>query len=82
MEMSGNNQSFIDAFDRLHACFEIMHRIKAKGERVLVFIDHRKIQFRFVKLARQKFGLEHIDHITVIHLSKNDRLLYPDPVPP
>lgn len=63
MVMSGNNQSFIDAFAHLHACFEILHRIKTKGEYVLVFIDHRKIQFWFMKLARQKFGLEHIDHI-------------------
>ena len=63
MEMSGDNQSFIDASARLNACFEILHRIKAKGERVLVFIEHRKMQFRFMELARQEFGLEHIDHI-------------------
>lgn len=63
MEMSGDNQSFIDASARLNACFEILHRIKAKGERALVFIEHRKMQFRFMELARQEFGLEHIDHI-------------------
>lgn len=63
MEMSGNNQSFIAASARLNACFEILHRIKAKGERVLVFIEHRKMQFRFMELARQEFGLTKIDHI-------------------
>lgn len=63
MEMSGDNQSFIDASARLNACFEILHRIKTKGERVLVFIEHRKMQFRFMELARHEFGLAHIDHI-------------------
>ena len=63
MEMSVNNQSFIAASARLNACFEILHRIKAKGERVLVFIEHRKMQFRFMELARQEFGLAKIDHI-------------------
>lgn len=63
MEMSGDSQSFIDASARLNACFEILHRIRAKGERVLVFIEHRKMQFRFMELVRQKFGLEHINHI-------------------
>ncbi|PLV62687.1 DEAD/DEAH box helicase [Erwinia sp. B116] len=63
MEMRGDNQSFIDASARLNACFEILHRIKEKGERVLVFIEHRKMQFRFMELARQEFGLESIDHI-------------------
>lgn len=63
MEMAGDNQSFIDASARLNACFQILHYIKAKGERVLVFIEHRKMQFRFMELARQEFGLERIDHI-------------------
>ena len=63
IEMSGNNQSFIDASARLNACFEILHHIKLKGERVLVFIEHRKMQFRFMELARHEFGLAHIDHI-------------------
>lgn len=63
MEMSGDNQSFINASARLSACFEILHRIKAKGERVLVFIEHRKMQFRFMELARHEFDLAHIDHI-------------------
>jgi len=63
MEMSGDHQSFIDASARLQACFSILHRIKEKGERALVFIEHRKMQFRFMELARQEFGLEKIDHI-------------------
>lgn len=63
MEMSGDNQSFIVASARLNACFDILRSIKAKGERVLVFIEHRKMQFRFMELARQEFGLEQIDHI-------------------
>jgi len=63
MEMSGNSQSFIDASARLTACFKILHQIRSKGERVLVFIEHRKMQFRFMELARQEFSLEEIAHI-------------------
>lgn len=63
MEMNGSNQSFIDASARLSACFQILHRIKAKGERALVFIEHRKMQFRFMELAQQEFGLASINHI-------------------
>ncbi|RWR01442.1 hypothetical protein ED28_13185 [[Pantoea] beijingensis] len=63
MEMHGDNQRFIDASARLNACFEILRRIKSKGERALIFIEHRKMQFRFMELARQEFSLEKIDHI-------------------
>lgn len=63
MDMSGDHQSFIEASARLQACFDILHRIREKGERALVFIEHRKMQFRFMELAKKEFGLEHIDHI-------------------
>jgi hypothetical protein len=43
VEMIGDNHCFIDAFARLRACFEILYRIKEKGERVPVFIELQKL---------------------------------------
>ena len=48
---------------RLSATMEILSRVKDQGERALVFIEHRDIQFRFAELIRHFFGLEHIDVI-------------------
>ncbi|MBY6163277.1 DEAD/DEAH box helicase [Mameliella alba] len=54
---------FISQSARLDAVVEILHRIKAAGERVLVFIEHRDMQFRFAEIVRHMFGLEQIDVI-------------------
>lgn len=55
--------SFISASGRLSATFDILNRIKSRNERALVFIEHRKMQYRFIELARQEFGLDRIDLI-------------------
>lgn len=54
---------YIGASARLSATFEILRRIAAKGERALVFIEHRQMQHRFIELARAEFGLSRIDLI-------------------
>jgi len=54
---------FIAASARLSATFDILHRIAARGERALVFIEHRRMQYRFIELARSEFGLNNIDLI-------------------
>ena len=48
---------------RLDAVIDILHRIREAGERVLVFIEHRDMQFRFAEIVRHMFGLDRIDVI-------------------
>ncbi len=63
-------EEFIDLSGRLKACFEIMDGIHARGERVLVFIEHIQMQYRFIELLKMRYGLRHIDLIngsTPIH---------------
>ncbi|MCT4579129.1 DEAD/DEAH box helicase [Donghicola sp.] len=54
---------FIAQSARLDAVVDVLHRIKDAGERVLVFIEHRDMQFRFAEIVRHLFGLEKIDVI-------------------
>lgn len=56
-------EDFVGMSARLSATMEILSRIKDKGERALVFIEHRNMQFRFAELVRHFFGLERIDVI-------------------
>lgn len=56
-------EDFVKLSARLDATIAILRRIAAKGERALVFIEHREMQFRFAELLRHFFGLERIDII-------------------
>ena len=56
-------EEFISQSGRLDAVIDILHRIRDAGERVLVFIEHRDMQFRFAEIVRHLFGLENIDVI-------------------
>ncbi|WP_299927092.1 DEAD/DEAH box helicase [uncultured Pelagimonas sp.] len=56
-------EEFIAQSARLDAVIDILHRIKNADERVLVFIEHRDMQFRFAEIIRHLFGLEKIDVI-------------------
>lgn len=56
-------EQFISQSARLDAVIDILHRIKDAEERVLIFIEHREMQFRFAEIARHLFGLEKIDVI-------------------
>jgi hypothetical protein len=56
-------EDFIGMSARMSATFEILKSIHAKGERVLVFIEHREIQFRFAELVRHFLGLDEVDII-------------------
>jgi len=58
-----DGDEFVNASARLHGTFEILRRIATARERVLVFIEHREMQFRFIELARAEFGLTRIDLI-------------------
>ncbi len=59
----GQGGDFIAAAARLTACFDLLRRIRAKGERALVFVEHRRMQYRFIELAKAELGLAAIDLI-------------------
>jgi SNF2 family DNA or RNA helicase len=63
LDASVSGADFIKASARLSAAFDILRRIAAKGERALVFIEHRQMQHRFIELARAEFGLSRIELI-------------------
>jgi hypothetical protein len=59
----GADAEFIAASARLSATFDILRQIRARGERALVFIENRQMQYRFIEIARAEFGLARIDLI-------------------
>lgn len=61
--MAAGPEGFIDASARLSACIGVLDDIRTRGERALVFIEDRRMQFRFVELARRRYGLPTIDII-------------------
>lgn len=63
LQGGGEDDDFIQASGRLSAAFDILRRIRAAGERALVFIEHRQMQFRFIELAKAEFKLKTIDLI-------------------
>jgi len=54
---------FEKASARLQAAMEILRRIEAAEERALVFIESRKMQERFIQIARRAFRLSRVDLI-------------------
>ncbi|MAY48283.1 MAG: hypothetical protein CML65_23940 [Rhodobacteraceae bacterium] len=54
---------FIAKSARLGAVIDVLQRIREAGERVLVFIEHRDMQFRFAEIMRHMFRLDRIDVI-------------------
>lgn len=54
---------FIRASGRLAATFDILRRIRDRRERALVFIEDRRMQHRFIQLAKTEFALQKIDLI-------------------
>ncbi len=59
----GMTEGFENASARLRAGLKILDRIRDAGERVLVFIEDRRMQYRFIALARSRYGIERIDLI-------------------
>ncbi len=58
-----DDSEFISISGRLSATFDILRRIQAANERALVFIESRKMQYRFIELVRAEFGLTQVDLI-------------------
>ena len=63
LDVAQSDAEFIATSGRLNGAIDILRDIKARGERVLVFIEHRKMQYRFIELVRSEFGLARVDLI-------------------
>ena len=58
-----DDSDFIRASGRLIATFDILDRLYADGERALVFIEHRELQYRFAEIVRQRYRLLNVEII-------------------
>ncbi|MCC6863394.1 MAG: DEAD/DEAH box helicase [Rhodobacteraceae bacterium] len=56
----GDEEEFINLSGRLKACFKIIDDIHTRKERVLVFIEHINMQYRFIELLKQRYKLGQI----------------------
>lgn len=63
LDEPSSDEGFIAASGRVQAAFDVLRKIAAQGERALVFIEHRQMQYRFIELARADLKLSHIDLI-------------------
>ena len=54
---------FVGDSARIDATFDVIRHVRDRGERALVFIEHRLVQYQFVEVARREFGLPRIDII-------------------
>lgn len=57
------DEEFVVSSGRLAATMDILRQIKMRGERALVFIEHRQMQYRFIELIRSELGLARVDLI-------------------
>ena len=63
LALGQTSEDFIDESARLDAAFEVIQQVREKRERALVFIEYRRVQYRFAEWARSTFDLPHIDII-------------------
>ena len=54
---------FVRDSARMDATFDVIQNLRDRGDRALVFIEHRLVQYQFVEIARREFGLPRIDII-------------------
>ncbi|MDF1721110.1 MAG: SNF2-related protein [Minwuia sp.] len=57
---NGSPDDFISGSARLATLFELLDHIEALGERALVFIEDRDMQYRIAELIRSRFGLAQV----------------------
>lgn len=55
--------AYIGMSARLVAAIEVLKEVRDRGERALVFIEHVKMQHRFIELVKREFGLARVDLI-------------------
>jgi SNF2 family DNA or RNA helicase len=57
------DETYIGMSARLLAAMDILRGVRDRGERALVFIEHVKMQHRFIELTKREFGLPRVDLI-------------------
>jgi superfamily II DNA or RNA helicase len=57
------DETYIGMSARLQATMDILRGVRSRGERALVFIEHIKMQHRFIELVKREFGLPGVDLI-------------------
>ncbi|MBY5336232.1 DEAD/DEAH box helicase [Rhizobium leguminosarum] len=63
VQAARSDEDFITASGRLTAVMDILRQVHSRGERALVFIEHRQMQYRFIELVRAEFKLARVDLI-------------------
>jgi SNF2 family DNA or RNA helicase len=58
-----DDTDFIHASGRMAATFDILDRLHANGERALIFIEHRALQYRVAEILRQRYRLPRVEII-------------------
>ena len=58
-----DDETYTDMSARLQATMDILRAVSARGERALVFIEHIKMQHRFVELVKRDLDLPRVDLI-------------------
>ena len=58
--LRGEDEAFIAGSARMAAAMDILDTIHIRRERALVFIEHRKLQYRFAELARLRYRLQEV----------------------
>ena len=62
-ESAAEDAAYVAMSARLQAAMDILRGVRDRRERALVFIEHIKMQHRFVELVRREFGLPRVDLI-------------------
>lgn len=57
------DETYISMSARLLAAMDILRGVRDRRERALVFIEHVKMQHRFIELVKREFGLARVDLI-------------------
>jgi superfamily II DNA or RNA helicase len=62
-ESAAEDAAYVAMSARLQAAMDILRGVRDRRERALVFIEHIKMQHRFVELVKREFGLPRVDLI-------------------
>lgn len=62
-ESAAEDAAYVAMSARLQAAIDILRGVRDRGERALVFIEHIKMQHRFIELVKREFRLPRVDLI-------------------
>lgn len=62
-EAASEDAVYVAMSARLQAAMDILRSVEDRGERALVFIEHVKMQHRFIELLKREFNLPRVDLI-------------------